>query len=308
MRSSAGPKRLPYVHAVRINSVRFGVLILWLFAAGLAIQGQDPPRLEQALSQIASHASQFWHSAPGYTARETLQQKAIVPSRRRLRIGQAALEPPKPAFRDREIVSYYGFSSYKAAPEALHEFRRVISIDGKPRADAAAARAGLQNVLLSSDDRKKRSLLEEFQKDGLGSAAIDFGQLILLFTRSNLPKYSFELAAEGMVGADRALIITFRQLAGNDSLHISEAGKNIRRPLQGELRLRESDLLPLRVALTSEHDEAGLPIRDNATVEYTPSPSGLILPAAVAYRRYVNDQLRVENVYQYSDWQPVSEK
>jgi len=33
-----------------------------------------------------------------------------------------------------------------------------------------------------------------------------------------------------------------------------------------------------------------------------------VLPASVVYRRYVDNELRIENVSQYSDWQPVDGK
>jgi hypothetical protein len=295
------------VYVVRIKSVRFGFLFLSLLTAA-AIHGQTDPQIERVLPEIARQASQFWHSAPSYMARENLKQKAIVPSRRRLHIGPSALDHPTPSFKDREIVSYYGFSSYRAAPEALHEFRLVTGIDGKPVEGAEAARAKLRTVLESNDDNGKRSLLDQFQKDGLGSTAIDFGQLILLFTRANLDKYSFELNTAGMMGADRTLVIAFRQIAGKDSLRISDAGKKIRRPLRGELVVRESDSMPLRVTLTSEHQDGETEIRDHATVEYTAFEAGVVLPATVAYRRYLNDQLYVENVYEYSDWEKVDAK
>jgi len=209
--------RYSYAYVVRINSVRYGILLFALLLdAETAIRGQTDPRLEQALPQIAKQASNFWHSAPSYVARETLKQKAIVPSRRKLRIGKAALEPRTPSFKDREIVSYYGFSTYHAAPEALREFRCVVTIDEKAVAEEQAARSKLLSVLGSIDDGRKRSLSDEFQKDALGGSAIDFGQLVLLFTRSKLDQYSFEVRSSGMVGAEQALTIAFVKCPGTN--------------------------------------------------------------------------------------------
>lgn len=269
---------------------------------------QTDPRLNQALPQIAQQAAQFWRFAPSYVARETLKQKAIVPSRRRLRIGQAAIEPQTPSFKDREIVSYYGFSAYKAAPEALHELRRVTTVDGKSLEAPERALGKLKNVLESHDDGAMRSFLKEFRQSGLGSSAVDFGQLILLFTRANLDKYSFELNNTGMVGADQVLIITFRQTSGNESLHISDAGKKVRRPLEGQLWVRVDDYRVMRIAVTAQHQEDKVEIRDEAQVEYTLLRPGLLLPAAVAHRRYVTDQFYAENVCEYSGWQEVEAK
>lgn len=137
------PRAALDVHVVRINSVRFGFLSLLILAVSY---GQTDHRLSEALPHVAQEAAHFWHAASGYIGRETLKQKAIVPSRRRLRLGQTAVEPRPPSFKDREIVSYYGFSAYNAAPEALHEFRYVLAVDGKPEDDANAARAKLKRA------------------------------------------------------------------------------------------------------------------------------------------------------------------
>lgn len=210
--------------------------------------------------------------------------------------------------RDREIVSYYGFSSFASAPEALREIREVASVDGKSIEQPAGARAKLKKVVTSRDDFRKEQMLKDFEKENLNGAAIDFGQLILLFTRSNLDKYTFELNNTGMVGADRTLVISFRQNGGGASLHISDAGKKVERPLQGEVWVREGDYLPLRVTLKAVRLDHKIEVRDEASVDYAPNSAGLILPAAVVYRRFLNDKLYVENTYQYSDWQPLDAK
>jgi len=49
-------------------------------------------------------------------------------------------------------------------------------------------------------------------------------------------------------------------------------------------------------------------IRDEASVEYAPTAAAAVLPASVVYRRYVDNELKVENVSRYSDWQPFSAK
>ena len=305
----AAPVRNCAIRLVKINSVRYRSFLFALLAIHEpAARTQIDPRLEQALPQIAKQASVFWHSAPSYVARETLKQKAIVSSRRKLRIGKAALEPHAPSFKDREIVSYYGFSSYRAAPEALHEFRSMIQLDGKTISDASKARIELTGILKSNEDGPKRSLSDEFQKNGLGSSAVDFGQLILLFTKSKQGQYAFEARSSGMVGAERVLTIAFRQTAGSESLHITEAGKKVQRPLEGEVLVTEAEYQPLRVTIRSEHWDGDTDIRDNATVDYAAAGKGLMLPASVVFRRYFNDQLYVESVAQYSDWQEVGAK
>ena len=293
----------------RIKSVRFGgVLFVMISTGGLAARCETDPRLTQALPEIAKQASKFWQAAPRFVARETVKQKAIAPQRKRLRIGQAAVQPLKPVFSDREIVSYYGFSSFRSAPEALHEVRRIISVDEKHVEDPVVAQEGLERVIESKNDAHKQALLKDFEKANLSSAAVDFGQLILLFTRSRLDQYSFELNNTGMAGADQALVISFHQSGGDGSLQITEAGKRIRRPLEGELWVRQSDYAVLRITLTTLRMDGKLELRDEARVDYIPNPLSAILPASITYRRFVNDELHVENIYQYSDWVPVGTK
>ncbi len=217
------------------------------------------------------------------------------------------MEPPKSVMKDREIVSCYALSSFKSSPEALHEFRQVVSVDGKIVTPEDSARQKLRATLTSTDAAKK-ALVTDFEKSGLTIAATDFGQLVLLFTKANLRKYAFESQSTGLVGADRAIVIAFHQNAGNESVKIVEPGKQVREPLSGQLWVRESDFLPLRITLNvlrrQQHEE----IRDEARVDYESKANGTILPASVVYRRYVNDELHVENIYEYSDWQLVNAK
>jgi hypothetical protein len=265
--------------------------------------------LNRALPQISRQASQFWHSAGGYFSRETLHQKALMlPAKRRLRVGNKATQPVKPELKDREIVSYYALSSFKATPEALHEFRLVLSVDGKPAMPEAAALRKFERILSSKDDRARTELQEDFAQANLTVTATDFGQLVLLFTRANLPKYTFERDTTTLIGADRVVVIKFRQSAGHEALRIEEPGKQVKAPLSGQLWVRESDYQPLRITLTATRQEEGQEIRDEARVDYALNGAGAALPASVVYRRYVHDELRVENNSQYSDWQPVRPK
>jgi len=262
----------------------------------------------QALPQIAKQASKFWQTAPGYVAKETLKQKAAVLPKRKFRIGGGAVDPPKPELKDRAIVSYYAISSFRSSPEALHEFRQVMSVDGKPVAPEASVLERFRATLASPDDRSKKALETEFEKTGLAIAATDFGQLVLLFTKSNLEKYTFEPQSTGLIGADRAIVISFRQNTGAESFRIVESGKQTNEPLSGELWVRDSDFMPLRITLKVTRREQHEEVRDEARVDYALKADGILLPASVVYRRFRNDELWVENVYEYSDWQPARAK
>ncbi len=270
------------------------------------VQAQDAG-FTQALAEVARTAMTFWHLAPDYMARETLNQKALTLPKRRLRAGAGAVEPPKPEFSHREIVSYYALSSFRASSEALHEFREVVSVDGQNiTGDNGADK--LRTIVNGSDDKAKKGLLAEFEKNSLAVAATDFGQLILLFTKTNQGKYNFRSLGSALVGADRAMIVDFSQKAGAESLRVAEPGKEGREPLTGQIWIREAGFVPLRITLRTARLERSKTIRDEARVDYEPKAEGMILPISIVYRRFVNDDLNVEAIYRYSDWQPVTKR
>jgi len=278
--------------------------VLCLKPAGLAA---EDARLNQTLAAVAQEAATFWHSAPDYMAREVLSQKALTLPKRRLRAGAGALEPPRPEFTHREIVSYYALSTFRKSSEALHEFREVVSVDGRTVMGEIAADK-LRAVLKGQDDKTKKTLFTEFEKTSLAVAATDFGQLLLLFTKANQAKYGFQLRGEALVGADRAMILDFTQKAGGEALRVAEPGREVREPLTGQIWIREPDLVPLRITLTTARRDRSRTIRDEARVDYEPKADGMVLPVSIVYRRFVNGDLSVEGIYQYSDWKPVNNK
>ena len=79
-------------------------------------------------------------------------------------------------------------------------------------------------------------------------------------------------------------------------------------PLSGELWVRDSDFMPLRITLNVTRREQHEEVRDEARVDYELKANGILLPASVVYRRLRNDELSVENVYEYSDWQQFKVK
>ncbi len=269
----------------------------------LLLTGQQPPdaRIQAMLARVAEEAEVFRQTAPKLLAQETLRQRALErPRRFRPRIGQAAAEPLKPEYRTREIVSEYTYGSFRDSPGVLHEFRQVVSVDGRALTAPSRARQKLTRGLQSADDRAKRRMLEEFERHGLRTAAADFGQLLLVFSRSRLHQYSFAWEGTARVGAEAAVIVRFRQMAGEGALTIFERGRTIRASLEGQLWMRDPDGLPLRIVLEATRQEDGQRVRDQATVEYVMSPHGVVVPASVLRRRFVGDVLMVEDVFQYS--------
>jgi hypothetical protein len=276
-----------------------------------AVRGASPevdvgdPRLNKALSALAKQASLFWEAAPNFTAHEAVTQKGVVRQRRKVHFRQ--LEPPQDRtnLKEEEMASYYGFSTLSTASEALREFREIISVGRKQLENPTAAREKLERVLSSKDDAGKQALRKAFEKENLRGAAIDFGQLILLFIRSRLPEYSFALGKTAMVGKDAAQVVLFQQTEGNGGIRVTEPGRKLRAPLHGELWVRREDDLILRITLTVGRNDEDVEIRDEASVDYLPNPSGTILPASVLYRRFLNDKLYFENTYRYSDWRAI---
>jgi len=277
---------------------RIAALLALCFAAAAA---QDP--LTHVLDRISEQAEIFRSAAPKVIAREMLVQRALRPRKHRfpLRIGAAPEKPPALSFQTREIVSEYGFATLKSSPGSLHEFRQVISVDGRPVTDEGKARESLAAGLVSDDDRLRKRMLERFERHGLVGAATDFGQIIMLFSRSRLDRYEFRLDSSSQrIGAERVRTVVFKEKPGGHSLLVLERRQAIYQPLEGQIWVRERDALPVRVWVRTQRDDHGTVVRDEATVDYVESPHRLIVPASVVHRQFAGGELRVENVFRYS--------
>jgi hypothetical protein len=280
-------------------------LLLAVSILHLPTPAQDDPKVKEALYRLSREASRFWQTAPGFIGRETVTQRVLTSKRKR---HQAEDEPRvdkrKPAFRTQQIVSWYSLGALRASPEALREFRRIYEIDGKPIEREAHAKSTFIAEVAATEDEPRQKLLAEFEREVLPGAATDFGQLLLLFSKSKLDKYAFQLTGESRVGADAALVIDFKQVAGNQALRIQDGGKKLTEKLQGQILAREGDYLPLRIALNSTREHKKNQIRDEAIVDYAVS-AGALLPASLTYRRFLNGDLIVESTYRYMSWEPL---
>jgi hypothetical protein len=271
--------------------------------------GAEDTRVTEAMYRVSKEASQLWQIAPGFMGRDTLNQRALVRKRSHFRVGVAGETGGKlePMYQTREILSFYGLGAFKGAPEALREFRESYAMDGAPLQDEKKARERLGALLSGGDNAAKQAAINTFEQRCVAGSATDFGQLILLFTKANVNKYTYEFGGDTRLGVDNAWMISFKQQKGNESLHISDGGKKIAEKLQGEIWVRQGDYLPLRVVLNSTRTRNKNEIRDEAKVDYTVI-SGALLPAAIVYRRFLNDELVLESIYRYADWQPVVAK
>lgn len=280
--------------------MRAGMLLL---VAALTAHAETDQRLEAVLDRVSEEAEVFAAIAPKIIARETLRQKARKPRRRfRLRIGRSAVETPAISYRTREIVSEYGFSTFKEAPASLHELRKVLSVDGRPVTDQRKAREALTLGITKDDDRLKKKMLRQFEKHGLMGAATDFGQLVLLFLRRQINNYEFKITGNYRMGADRMLILDYKQLEGRDSLTIFEGRTAVHARLEGKLWVQESSYVPLRITLSTTVEDGKHVTVHRGNVDYFRSAFGVILPASVRYEKLVDNQVMVQNVSVYSSF------
>ncbi|MCS6953029.1 MAG: hypothetical protein RMK57_12360 [Bryobacterales bacterium] len=272
----------------------------------LALTLQHPAgdsALDKLLARLAEEAAAFRAVAPNVIAEETLTHRARKrPARFRPRIGDSD-QPAPPPFETRKVISEYGFGLFGRPPTVLHEVRQVVSVDGRRVAGAARARKRLIEGMSSPDDRRRRHLLEAFERVGIQHAVADFGPVLLLFDKSSQPGYEFRWAGQRWIGADYALGCAFRQ-RGNSTAHLTvfEAKRMLRLPLEGMIWVRASDLLPMRIELRAQRSQDNVLVRDEAAVDYAMSAHGVLLPVSVVHRQFIGDLLLAENVFHYSNF------
>jgi hypothetical protein len=143
-------------------------------------------------------------------------------------------------------------------------------------------------------------MLEAFQHYGLGNAAVDFGPLLLLFTKRQLGNYQFALAGVDRIGADPVRVLSYRQTSGAEHMLVVAGHRAIHLPLEGRIYARVPDGLPLRITLATERKEGKHRFRDEAIVDYTLTAHGFVAPAAVTHEGYEDGQLIVEDHFRYA--------
>jgi hypothetical protein len=254
--------------------------------------------LADILSRVSEEAEVFRQVAPKTLAEETLQQRSLLPPPR-FRIA-GANKPVKMEYRNREIVSEYSFSGFKESESGIHEFRQVISVDGRHITTPEKARHALSLGLQSNDDRTRKRMLEDFKKYGLIDAAMDFGQLILMFSKRRVHNYDFRILGSDRLGADEATVLSYDQRQGDPGFLIFEGRKTIRSKLDGRLWVRSADGLPLRISLRAQWAEQRHTRRHEAVVEYALTSFGAVAPASVKHSEFFDNQLVTENLFRYT--------
>jgi hypothetical protein len=271
-----------------------------LLAITLQVEGQT----QKMTARVSEEAEAFQRLAPEVLGTETLHQKAQKPPGRfRPRVGAAALSPPAPEWKEREIVSEYGFTAFAGASDAIHELRQVVSVDGRKVADTKKAQDALAKAITASDDVRKKEMLKQFEKYGLTGAATDFGQLILLFTRRGLERYEFTERGPKMLGDALVLTFAYKQLDGPEALTLIEADKKDqmdRLGVEGEIWVRADSYVPVRITLAATRGEGPASIREEASVDYAMSQYGAVLPVSTAHRELHGGKVRAENHFSYT--------
>ena len=66
--------------------------------------------------------------------------------------------------------------------------------------------------------------------------------------------------------------------------------------------MRASDYRPLRIVIRTGWEEQKHIIWSQASVDYTMSDHGVLLPSRIVHREYVNETLQVENLFRYKEF------
>jgi hypothetical protein len=277
------------------------VLILLALIAGI-VRADD--RSQQLVARLSQEADAFRKLAPNVVGEETLFQRAqkLPKGGFRVRIGASATNAPKPAWQERRIISEYSFASFAGEGGAIHELRRVTSLDGRKLQDSKKAQEELAAIVMAADDKRKKELLTQFEKYGLLGAVTDFGQLLLLFTSGDVNHYEFTFRRMENQGTARLLVFGYQQIDGAEALTVVDArrgqqARNIR--LSGEVWVRENDFLPVRVTLVSGSQDL---VREEASVEYAMSPFGALLPFFTEHHELRGTTVVAENKFSYTDF------
>jgi len=273
-----------------------------------ALTARADERTQKLVERLAREADAFQKIAPQLVGRETLHQRALSSSRFKIRIGDSDKEPAAP-WKEREIVSEYGFAVLGG--QEIHEVRQVISVDGKQVVGESQAQEALGKVVIGNDDQRKRRALQQLEKYGLQGAATDFGQILLLFSRTNAERYEITAGGPRLLGTQPTEVFLYRQLDGPQALTVfrkNSATVPQRLSVQGEIWVREADGLPLRITMTAADDTKGKSLREEASVDYGMSEFGTLLPVETTQRELHSGEEVAENKFLYNDFHRFAAK
>ena len=284
--------------------MRVWMLLAVFFGACCALRADD--RTQQLVAGLSREADAFRKLAPDVIGQESLFQRAVKPPKGgfHLRVGASTQKPPEPVWQERRIVSEYSFAAFSGEGGAMHELRRVTAVDGRTLQDPKKAQQELAAIVMAPDDKRKKELLEQFEKYGLLGAVTDFGQLLLLFTSGDVLHYEFTYRRVENQGNAQLLVFGYQQIDGPEGLTVidprsGQTGRNVR--IGGEVWVRENDFIPVRITLATEQDSGGL-VREEASVDYAMSAFGALLPLGTEHRELRAGKVAAENKFSYTDF------
>jgi len=277
---------------------------LVLLAAVCCVLRADE-RTQRLAASLSKEADAFRKIAADVVGQETLFQRAIKPPKGggfHVRVGASAQKGPEPVWQERRILSEYSFAAFAREGGALHELRRVTSVDGHPVQDSKKAQQELAAIVTAPDDKRKKELLEQFEKYGLVGAVTDFGQLLLLFNSQDVMHYEFTYRRTEMQGLAPLLVFGYQQIDGPggltviDASHGGEGQQNMR--IGGEVWVGANSFAPVRITLATENG----PVREEASVDYSMSAYGALLPVFTEHHELRGGKVVVENKFSYADF------
>ncbi|MBX9600679.1 MAG: hypothetical protein K2X35_06740 [Bryobacteraceae bacterium] len=255
---------------------------------------------QRLAAKLGEEAAKFAEKAPRLIARETLRHRSLKrPPRFRPRMGESARRPLEATWQQRQVVSEYGFASFQDG--GFHEIRQVVEVDGKKVAGGGRAVDSLADMLTAKNEDRLRKQLRELEKHGLRGAASDFGQVILLFSKSRLVQ--FEIMPARITAGEA--VFDFRQIDGSPGMTLFDAAKADRPvglELKGQILVRPSDYRPFRITLSGAPAIGKEQVRQEAVIEYEQSPHGLLVPSRVLHREYRDGKVTLENDFRYQEF------
>jgi len=260
-------------------------------------------RTQKLIDGLSKQADAFQRIAPAMLGRETLHHRFLKPPPRfRPRIGEAAKKPLQPTWQERDIISEYAFAALGDNRQELHEMRRVIAADGRIVEDEKQAQDSLAKLITASDDQRKRVALKQLEKYGLHGAAVDFGQLLLLFNRRDVERYEFTFSSTEQVDGLPLTVFRYKQLDGPEAMTVFDGDKLLRLRVEGEVWVRSDTYAPARITLVATQGESGAGLREEATVQYVMSPYGVLLPSTIEQQELRDGQVTSESKFIYANF------
>ena len=286
-------------------SILLAMVVIVTWCSPRALEADE--RTQQLVAALSQQADAFRKIAPDVVGHETLFQRAMKPPKGgfRIRVGASTQKPSQPEWQEKRILSEYSFAAFAGEVGALHEIRRVTAVDGRTLQDSKKAQEELAAIVTAPDDKRKKELLEQFEKYGLVGAVTDFGQILLLFNSRDVMHYEFTFRRVEMQGVARILVFGYQQIDGREGVTVIDPrgggpAQNMR--LGGEVWVRENTFLPVRITLVTSQGEGPGLVREEASVDYALSPYGQLLPSWTEHRESRGGKVVVENQFSYTDF------